>query len=336
MTIKQKTLRAPHFNHHTHEYSKLSQHVIIRYIDLFMPCEICGSLTTPRKRCSHGTLICQDHHHTSFEYLKQSEIRNRYGAFNPNNVKQNKIHVKKAKKCDICHSHRKETKDSCCYLTSVAPIYTQHRHPYRTEDNSFRVLTYRKNLIQHCCRHNGEVIINHFTHKVGENDYHKILFLKDDGKFYYKDQLSICDICDSHYNNKGCAKNITLQLTTSVSLKICHLCSDTATLESDFYKIATHTNTHTIKPFDKDKLFETMRFLIHITQLKQKPSSHLRSKKLIEFINLIIGAHRKGYQIESQPWHFYDRVGYITCTYSTLHHLFLSDHNHKSNEDNEN
>ena len=328
----------PHFNHHTHEYKKLSHLIILRYIDLFIPCEICGTTITLRERCPHGTLICQDHHTTSFEYLGHTDINDRYTTYSQDKITQNKIHIKKAKKCDICKSHKKETKDSCCYLSSVAPIYNNSYYPYRTEDNSFKTLTYKKKLIQHCCRHNGKVIINHFNQETKPHTHRKIQYVQDDQKFYFKDQLTKCSICDSFYNKQNNIKNMTLNLNNSCSLEVCETCIETALLGSDFFQI--ETKTYTYIPFTQHKYIDVVEILKQITKKNMRSiiSIDLRSKKLIEFINLII-AHRydKTYREQFSVTKSYTKreSEYMNNTYTMLYHLFHRDHNHKNNEHNE-
>lgn len=194
---------------------------ILYYIDLFLPCEICGDTTLPRQRCDHGTLICTNHHKDAFHYLDSTNILHKYSPYFPDEIEKNIRKVGKSKICKLCSdfsplsfssstsvsvsvsvsaSISASASASCCYLTSLIPVQTNSFFPYRNSTDKFEVLGYKKHLINHCCKHTNRNILAHFSkHHLRKN----VVYLKQEKKFYYKSNLTKCTLCSSLYRSAG-------------------------------------------------------------------------------------------------------------------------------------
>jgi hypothetical protein len=225
---KSNAITEPHFNHHTYEYKNAPRFTILRYMDLFLPCEICGTTTTPRQRCRHGTLICTNHHHEPFTYLDADNVPDRWHVYNPDAARQIPTHIKKAKKCDICKISKKANpKSAPCFLSSVLPIHTpRHTYPYRDSNNIFTQIHYYKKLLQHCCHHTQATIIHHYTF---DKPHNKTLYIPSENKIYFKDQLTKCSICQTRYNSLTAGHhniNFNFSLTSSMTSSVVLVCPD--------------------------------------------------------------------------------------------------------------
>lgn len=200
---------------HSHITSKLP-HINNKYVEQFLPCEICNNIDGIKHKCKHGRLICNKHYKDDVCYQAQSQISPML-TFSASQIKPVILTAKKAKVCQICYA--KSNRQIQCFMTTIVPIYSRSFYPIRYQDMSYNVVNYKSEVINHCCMHTYQDIIDFFSNP-GRKHY---LYMKNTERFFIKNELNKCTFC-----KKYCDIHITMFNIpyTSFSANICLKCKD--------------------------------------------------------------------------------------------------------------
>ena len=254
---------------------------IRKYIDIYIPCDICGKIRKHNKvRCKHGTLYCDDHKMNKFKFstLKMYNKANIYGV----NSEKILLNEGKAKYCNICKKNKKDNID-CCFFKTTIDVCTSSPNLFKI--NGLIKLTYKdKNIVQHCCSEYKKDIENYYKYDKSKK---KIVYLEDEKVYYYKKYLIKCENC-SNFN----VRNIHHRIINHNIYIVCKTCNNkimkylkyikpleiidypSGGIESDFLKLA---NSIVNKNSD-DKLKKIAKYIVSLKTIKKNESLKIDGK----------------------------------------------------------